>query len=69
MYYTTQTQNSKFDLFDLVTLDDLDLSQGHKRLRRVLRSIPDMIHVVSLALFQFDTAAVLGEASNEMIKN
>ena len=32
MYHTTQTQNLKFELFDLVTLDDLDLIYGHKRL-------------------------------------
>ena len=34
MLHTNQTQNLKFDLY-LVTLDDLDLTQGYKRLRRV----------------------------------
>ena len=51
--------------FDPVTLDDLELSQGHKRLRRVLRSILDTIHAVPSALFQFDTTALPGEASND----
>ena len=32
MYHTIQTQNFKFDLFDFMTLDDLDLTQVHKRL-------------------------------------
>ena len=63
MYRTTQTQNLEFNLFDLVTLDDLDLTQCHKRLRRVLRRIPDTIHVVPSALFQSDMAAVPGEVN------
>ena len=66
MYHTTQTQNFKFDIADLVTLYDLDLTQGYKRLRRVHRSIPDTIHIVLLAIFKFDTAALPGEASNDM---
>ena len=53
MCHITQTQNVEFDLFDLVTLDILDLTQSHKRPRRVLRSIPDTIHIVPSALFQF----------------
>ena len=65
MYHTSQIQNFKIDLFDLVTLDDLDLAQGHKKLRRALRSIQDTIHVVPSALFRSDTTALLGEASND----
>ena len=65
MYHTTQTHHFKFDFFDLLTLDDLHLTQGHKRLRMLLRSIPDTIHVVPLALFQFDTAALPGKASSD----
>ena len=37
-------------IFDLMTLDDLDLTQGHKRLRGPW-SIPHMIHVVQSAYF------------------
>ena len=50
---------------DLVTLDDPDLMQGHKMLKRVLRIIKDTIHVVPSALFQFDAAALPGEASEQ----
>ena len=60
-----QTLNFKFDLFDLVTLDDLQFSQGHKRLKRILRIIPYTIHVVPSNLLQFDTAALPGEGSND----
>ena len=65
MHHATQTQNFKFELCDLVTLDDLDLSQDHKRLRRVLRSIQDAMHIVPSASFQSDTAALPDEASND----
>ena len=51
--------------FDLVILDNLDLAQGHKRLSRVLKNIPDMIHVVPSTLFQFDAADLPGEASKD----
>ena len=64
MHHTTQTQHFKFDPFDLVILDDLDLTQGHKGLRRVLGSIPETIHVVPSALYQFNTAVLPGEASD-----
>ena len=65
MYQATVTQNFKFDLFDLVTSDDLGLTQGHNGLRMVLRSIPDTIHVVPSDLFRSDTATLPGEASND----
>ena len=55
----------KIELFDPVTLDDLDLTKGRKRLRMVRRSIPETIHVVPPALFQFATAALPGESSND----
>ena len=53
---------------NLVTLDDLVLTQGHKRLKRVFRSIPDTIRVVPSSLFQFHTATLPGEASNDSPK-
>ena len=55
--------------FDLVTSDDLDLTQCHKRHKRVLKSIPDTIHVVPSDLFQCDTAALPGEADNDLYSN
>ena len=71
MCLITQTQNVKFDLFDLVTLDTLDLTQSHKRPRMVLRSIPDTILIVPSALFQFFTAAGPGDSTmtEEMTSN
>ena len=57
--------NLTLTFFDLVTLDGLDLTQGQKKHRGVLRSIPYKIHVVPSALFPFDTAALSGEASND----
>ena len=56
----TQTQSFKLSLFDLVTLDNHDLTQGNQRLRRV----PESIHALSSVLFKFDTAALPCEASD-----
>ena len=53
-----QTQNYKSDPFDLVALDDHDLTQCKQRLRKVFRSIPDTIHAISAALFQSDMVAL-----------
>ena len=58
MYHTTQTQRLYFDLFDLVTSDDLDLAWGHQMLRRILWSIHDTIDVILSALFQLDTSTL-----------
>ena len=66
-YKPTQNLNIKFDLFDLATLDDLDLTKGHKSLRRVLISIPDKIHAALSTLFQSDMAALQGESNNDRL--
>ena len=65
MYCTTKIQNSTVVLFDLVALDDLDSIQGHKRLRKVLRSIKSTICVVPSALFKSHATVLPGEASND----
>ena len=52
-------------LFDFMILDDLDLTQGHQVLRRVLRSIPGSIHAVASALFRSDAAALSSGASDD----
>ena len=46
-YSLNQTQNFQFHLFDLVTLVDLDLKCGHRKLKMVLLhlGISDTIHV------------------------
>ena len=61
----TKVKILKLPFFDIVTLDGHELSQGHKRLRRVLKSILDTVHAVPSALFQFDTAALPGGASKD----
>ena len=43
--------------FDYMTSNDLNVTRGHGTLRRALRSVPDTIHVVLSALFQFYTVA------------
>ena len=45
-YHSSILKILNLTFFDPVALDDLELSQGHKRLRRVLRSILDTIHAV-----------------------
>ena len=65
MYHTNQTKTLNLTFFDLMTLDDLDLKQSHKMLRKVLRSIPETVHVVPSALFQFDMTALPGETSDD----
>ena len=64
MHHTTET-NFLSKLFDFMILDDLDLTQGHQGLRRVLRSIPGTIHAVPSALFRFDAAALSSGASDD----
>ena len=66
MHHTTQTQNLKSTFWPCV----LDLIQGYKSHKRVLRSISDTIHAVPSALFplfQCDTAALPGEAGNDRL--
>ena len=65
MYRITQTQNFKFDLFDLVIFDGHDLTQVYRILRMVPRSISDTMHGIPSALFKFATVAMSGEASND----
>ena len=45
MYHTARTHNFQFDLFDPVTLDDLELKCDHQKLRMVLIGAPDTIYV------------------------
>ena len=52
MHRTTQIKNRKHGLFDLVTLDNHDFTQGHQKLGVHLGSISDTIQVISSALFQ-----------------
>ena len=51
MYRSSKLRNFFFDLFHLVTWDDLDLYYGHKAQEMILTDVSDTIHAVSLALF------------------
>ena len=47
---------------DLVHSNDLDQVRGHQMLRKPHKNMSDTVHMVSSALFQFDTAALPGES-------
>ena len=54
--HVSGNKNPKFlvwPFLDLVTLNDLDLENFHRKLRMILRSVPDTIHVVVLTYFHF----------------
>ena len=44
---------SVWPFLELMTLNDLDLEYAHRKLRMILRSVPDTIHVVVLTYFHF----------------
>ena len=51
MYRSSKSRFFLFNLFHLVTLDDLDLYYGHKAQEMILTDVSDTIHADSLALF------------------
>ena len=54
--HVSRRRNPKFSvwpLLDLVTLNDLDLECVHRKLKMILRSVPDKIDVVVLTYFHF----------------
>ena len=54
--HTSHVPNPKFSIWyfhRLKTLNDIDLKYAHWRLRTVLRSVPDMIHIGSLTYLHF----------------
>ena len=53
-----------FDLFHLVTWDDLDLHYGHKAQEMILTDVSDTIHADSLALFALKGRCPLGAREN-----
>ena len=52
-----------FDLFHLVTWDDLDLYYGHKAQQMILTDVSDTIHADSLALFALNIEILLSEVT------
>ena len=59
-----------FDLFYLVTCDDLDLYYGHKVQEMILTDVSDTIHVDSLVLFALNITILLADVTKpEKSKN
>ena len=52
-----------FDLFHLVTWDDLDLYYGHKAQQMILTDVSDTIHADSLALFALNIEILLADVT------
>ena len=52
-----------FDLFYLVTWDDLDLYYGHKAQEMLLTDVSDTIHADSLALFALNIESLLTDVT------
>ena len=53
-----------FDLFHLVTWDDLDLYYGHKAQEMILTDVSDTIHADSLALFALNIEILVADVTN-----
>ena len=68
MHHTTQNQNFKFDFFDLVTLDDPDLTQGHKTHRRVLIEL-SQTRSMSFPRLHFSLLQLLSPVKPAMTEN
>ena len=56
-------EKNLFDLFHLVTWDDLDLYYGHKAQEMILIDISDTIHAGSLALFALTIEILLADVT------
>ena len=63
MYRSSKSQFFLFDLFHLVTWDDLDLYYGHKAQEMILTDVSDTIHADSLALFALNIEILLADVT------
>ena len=52
-----------FDLFHLVTWDNLDLYYGHKAQEIILTNVKDTIHAYSFALFELNIKILLADVT------
>ena len=59
MYRSSKSRFFLFDLFHLVTWDDLELYYGHKAQEMILTDVSDTIHADSLALFALNIDILL----------
>ena len=63
MYRSSKSRFFLFDLFHLVTWDDLDLYYGHKAQEMILTDVSDTIHADSLALFALNIEILLADVT------
>ena len=63
MYRSSNSRFFLFDLFHLVTWDDLDLYYGHKAQEMILTDVSDTIHADSLALFAINIEILLADVT------
>ena len=63
MYRSSKSRFCLFDLFHLVTWDDLDLYYGHKTQEMILADVSDTIHGDSLALFALNIEILLADVT------
>ena len=63
MYRSSKSRFFLFDLFPLVTWDDLDLYYGHKAQEMILTYVSDTIHADSLALFALNIDILLADVT------
>ena len=63
MYRSSKSLFFSFDLFHLVTWDDLDLHYGHKAQEMILRDVSDTINADSLALFALNIKILLADVT------
>ena len=61
--YCWNIRHFLFDLFHLVTWDDLDLYYGHKAQEMILTDVSDTIHADSLALFALNIEILLADVT------
>ena len=63
MYRSSKSRNFLFDLFYLLTWDDLDLYYVYKAQKMILTDVSDTIHADSLALFALDIESLLADVT------
>ena len=63
MYRSSKSRFFFFDLFHLVTWDDLDLYYGHKAQKMILTDVSDTLHTDSLALFLLNIEILLADVT------
>ena len=63
MYRSSKSRFFLFDLFHLVTWDDLDLYYCHKAQELILTDVSDTIHADSLALFALNIEILLADVT------